>query len=75
MPHDTEAMALAFIRLLHEATDGEAMQWRAVRRIEGTEGAIAFAIGQGWVLIDAGHRAALTDLGCRLAEELGRHLH
>jgi hypothetical protein len=74
MPNDTEAMALALIRLLQEATDGEAMQWRTFRLIEGTEGAIVFALQRGWLLID-GNRAALTDLGCSVAEELGRPLH
>ena len=75
MPNDIEAMALALIRLLHEATDGEAMQWQTIRLIDGTEDAIAFAVRQGWVLIDGSGRAALTDLGCSLAEELGRPLH
>jgi hypothetical protein len=74
MPNDTEAMALALIRLLHEAADGEALQWHTIRLIEGTEGAIAFAFQQGWLLID-GSRAALTDLGCSVAEEVGRPLH
>ena len=75
MPNDTEAMALALIRLIHEATDGEAMQWQTIRLIDGTEHAIAFAVGHGWMLTDGGGRAALTDLGCSLAEELGRPLH
>jgi hypothetical protein len=75
MPNDTEAMALAFIRLLHEATDGEAMQWQTIRLIDGIEDAIAFAARQGWLVMDDSGRAALTDLGCSLAEELGRPLH
>jgi hypothetical protein len=32
MPNDTDSMALALSRLLHEATDGEAMQWHPIRR-------------------------------------------
>jgi hypothetical protein len=75
MPNDTEAMALALIRLLHEVTDGKAMQWHTLRRIDGTEGAIAFAVRHGWMLIDDSRSAALTDLGCSVAEELGRPLH
>ena len=74
MPNDTEAMALALIRLLHEATDGEAMRWQTIRLIDETEDAIVFAFQQGWLLID-GNRAALTDLGYSIAEELGRPLH
>jgi hypothetical protein len=74
MPNNTEAMALALIRLLHEATDGQAMQWRAIRLIDGIEGAIVFAVQQGWLLINGNH-AALTDLGCSVAEEVGRPLH
>lgn len=74
MPNDTEAMALALIRLLHEASDGEAMQWHTIRPIDGIEGAIVFALQQGWLLID-GNRAALTDLGFSIAAELGRPLH
>ena len=76
MPNDTEAMALAVIRLLHEATGGEAMQWRTVRRIDGaTEGAVAFAVARGWLVEDASRRVALTEVGRQLAEELGRPLH
>ena len=75
MPNDTEAMALALIRLLHEATDGEAMQWRTVRWIDGTTEAVEVAVERGWVLVDTSRRVALTDLGRRLAEDLGRRLH
>jgi len=74
MPDDTEAMALALMRLLHEATNGEPMQWHTIRLIDGIEGALLFASQQGWLLID-GDRAALTELGCSIAEELGRPLH
>jgi hypothetical protein len=75
MPNDIEAMALAMIRLLHEVTAGQAMQWQTIRPIDGTEAAIAFAVQQGWLLIDGSNRAALTDLGCSIAEEMGRPLH
>jgi hypothetical protein len=76
MPNDTEAMALALIRLLHEAIDGEAMQWHPLRRIDdATEEAVAFAAERGWVLVDDSRRVALTNRGRRLAEELGRPLH
>ena len=76
MPNDTEAMALALIRLLHEATDGEAMQWQPLGRIDdATDDAVALAVERGWVLVDDGPRIALTDLGRRLAEDLGRPLH
>jgi hypothetical protein len=76
MPNDTEAMALALIRLLHEATGGEEMQRRTIRRIDGaTEDAVALAVARGWILVDASRGIALTDHGRRLAEELGRPLH
>lgn len=76
MSNDTEAMALALVRLLHEATGGTATQWRKIRRINGaTEDAVAHAVQRGWVLVDASRGIALTDLGCRLAAELGRPLH
>lgn len=76
MPNDTEAMALAFIRLLYEATVGEGMQWRTIRRIDcATDGAVAVAVERGWVLVDASRRVALTDHGRQLAEELARPLH
>jgi len=74
MSNDTEAMALAVIRLLYEVARGEAMQWHTLHQIDGTEDAIVFALQQGWLLID-GNLAALTDLGCSVAEELGRPLH
>jgi hypothetical protein len=76
MADDTEAMAMAIIRLMHEATDGEAMQWRTLRRIDvDTDAAVALAVQRGWVLFDDGRGIALTDLGCQLAEELARPLH
>jgi hypothetical protein len=76
MPNDTEAMALALIRLLHEATGGTEMQWRKIRRIDGaTDDAVALAVQRGWVLVDASRGIALTEGGCRLAAELGRLLH
>ena len=68
MPSDTEAMALALIRLLHEATDGDPMQSRTVRQIDGaTEEAMALAVESGSV--------ALTAQGRELAQELGRLLY
>jgi hypothetical protein len=73
-PDDTEAMALALVCLLHEATGGEAMEWQKIRLVDGIPDALAFAARQGWLLIDDSGRAALTDLGCSLAEELGRPL-
>jgi len=76
MPNETEAMALALIRLMHEATDGKVMQWRRIRRLDGaTEEAVAFAIGRGWLLADTRRRISLTALGLRLAEELGKPLN
>lgn len=74
MPNDTEAMALALVRLLHEATNGEPLQWQAIRMIDGIGDALLFGFQQGWLLLD-GDRAALTELGCSVAEEVGRPLH
>jgi Mn-dependent DtxR family transcriptional regulator len=76
MPNETEAMALALLRLLHEATDGDAMQWRTIRRLDGgTEGAVAFAAERGWLQHDDSGRVALTDAGREVAQALGRLLH
>jgi hypothetical protein len=76
MPNDTEAMALALIRLLHEATDGNSMPWRTIRRLDGaTDGAVALAAEQGWLQRDGTSRVALTDVGRELARALGRPLH
>jgi len=77
MPNDTEAMALALIRLLHEATDGDAEQWRTIRRLDGaTDGVVAFATERGWLQHDEqSGRVALTNMGRELAEELNRPLH
>jgi len=76
MSNDTEAMAMALVRLLHEAADGEALEWQPIRRIDdATEDAVALAVERGWILIDDGRRVALTQHGRRLAEELGRPLH
>lgn len=76
MPNETEAMALALIRLLHEATDGDLMPWRTIRRLDGaTDGAVAFAVERGWVQREESGRVALTDAGREVARALGRPLH
>ena len=76
MPNDTEAMAIALIRLLHEATDGDSMQWRTIRRIDGAaDGAVALATELGWLQRDDAGRVALTDAGRELAQALGRPFH
>ena len=76
MPNETEAMAFALIRLLHEATDGDSMQWRTIRRLDGaTDGAVALAAERGWLQRDDSGRVALTDAGREVAEGLGRPLH
>jgi Mn-dependent DtxR family transcriptional regulator len=76
MPSETEAMALALIRLLHEATDGDAIQWRTIRRLGGgTEAAVALAAERGWLERDDSGRVALTDSGREVARALDRPLH
>ena len=76
MATETEAMALALVRLLHEATDGDSMPWRTIRRLDGaTDGAVAFAAERGWLRSDDSGRVALTDAGREVAQALGRPLH
>jgi hypothetical protein len=76
MPNETEAMAFALIRLLHEATDGDSMQWRTIRRLDGaTDGAVALAAERGWLQRDEFGRVALTGAGREVAQTLGRPLH
>jgi hypothetical protein len=76
MPNETEAMAIALIRLLHEATDGDSMPWRTIRRLDGaTEEAVALAAERGWLQRDDFGRVALTDTGREIAEGLGGPLH
>lgn len=76
MPNDTEAMALALIRLLHEATAGDLEQWRTIRRLDGaTDDAVALAAERGWLQRDTGGRCALTKIGREIAQALGRPLH
>ena len=76
MPTETESMALALIRLLHEATDGDSMPWRTIRRIDGaSDGAVALAAERGWLQRDDSGRVALTDAGREVAEALRGPLH
>jgi hypothetical protein len=76
MPDETEAMALALVRLLHEATDGDSIPWRTIRRLDGaTDGAVALAAERGWLQRDDTGRVALTDAGREVAQALGRPLH
>lgn len=76
MPNDTESMAFALIRLLHEATAGDSEQWRTIRRLDGaTEGAVALAAELGWLRPDESGQVALTNMGRELAQALNRPLH
>jgi hypothetical protein len=76
MPNETEAMALALIRLLREVTHGQSMQWRTIRRSDyATDGAVALAVERGWLHRDDSGRVALTNAGLELAEAWGRPLH
>ena len=76
MPSDTEAMALALIRLLHEATDRDPVRWRTIRQIDAaTERAMAHAVERGWLRVDEHGAVALTEQGRELAQELGRLLY
>lgn len=76
MPTETEAMALALVRLLHEATDGDSMPWRTIRRLDGaTDGAVELAVERGWLQRDDFGRVALTDMGREVAEALRGPLH
>ncbi|WP_147155963.1 hypothetical protein [Reyranella soli] len=69
-------MALALVRLLHEATDGDSIPWRTIRRLDGaTDGAVALAAERGWLQRDDTGRVALTDAGREIAQALGRPLH
>jgi Mn-dependent DtxR family transcriptional regulator len=73
---ETEAMALALIRILHEATDGDSMQWRTIRRLDGaTDDAVALAVERGWLQHDDSGQVALTEAGRELAEAPGRRLY
>ena len=70
MPNEIEAMAIALIRLLHEATDGDSLPYRSIRRLDGaTDEAVAFAAERGWLQRDDSGRVAL---GCGLVGALIR---
>ena len=76
MSNETEAMAFALIRLLHEATDGNSMPWRTIRRLDdATDGAVTLATERGWLQRDDSGRVALTDAGREVAQTLGWPLH
>jgi len=76
MATETAAMAFALIRLLHEATAGDSMPWRTIRRLDGaTDGAVALAAERGWLQRDDFGRVALTDVGREVAEALRGPLH
>ena len=76
MSNETEAMAIALIRLLHEATDGDSLPYRSIRRLDGaTDEAVALAAERGWLQRDDSGRVALTDAGREVAQELGQPLH
>jgi Mn-dependent DtxR family transcriptional regulator len=76
MPDETEAMALALLQLLYEATQGELREWRTIRRLDSASAqAVNYAAEQGWIEIDDTRGVAMTETGRQLAEALGRPLN
>lgn len=75
MANETEAMALALVRLLFETTEGESLQWRMFRELDSdAEEAMKFAATRGWILTDDSRGITLTETGRQIAEDLGSSL-
>ena len=59
-----ETQALRMLRALLAATGGRPQQWRPLVSLPGAnDAAVQYAVDQGWVIVESGHSACLTDAG------------
>ena len=57
------------MRKIYEATGGQPQRWRMLEKLDAaTAEAIQFAVGRGWVAVQAGRLVCLTDAGRRLVQ-------
>jgi hypothetical protein len=66
-----EALARHLVRALYDATNGQP-QWRSISGLStkaNSKAVVAFAVEKGWILLEYGHSACLTEAGRRLAKK------
>lgn len=69
MPSNLETQALRLIYQIHAATGGRPEQWRSLMGLGGaTDEAVQHAVDQGWIIVQGGHSACLTDHGRQRAQ-------
>jgi hypothetical protein len=72
MLRHAQSLAINLIRGLYETAEGQPMQWRSLDDFDLPQSAevVRYATTRGWVLVESGNRACLTDAGWRLTELL-----
>ena len=72
MSRETQSLAIHLIRGLYDATDRRLMQWRSLDDLDGLGHVevVRYATARGWILVESGNSACLTDAGWRLTELL-----
>ena len=63
----TRELARHITRVVYEASDGQPRRWRMVSTIPGaTVASVLYAEEQGWIELEGGRKACLTEEGRRL---------
>ena len=63
----TRELARHITRVVYESSDGQPHRWRMLSTIPGAPGAsVLYAKEQGWIELEGGRRACLTEEGRRL---------
>jgi hypothetical protein len=65
MVSGTATLALELIRVLYDATDRQAAQWRSLEGlgVAGSPEAVRYALTRGWLMVQDGDSVCLTDSG------------
>lgn len=62
----TRELARHVTRAVYESSDGQPQRWRMLSTIQGaTVASVLYAVEQGWIELEGGRRACLTEEGRR----------
>ena len=61
--------ACKLVHALYTATEGRPMDWRVMIDLADKRAAVAYAVEQGWIVVEGESRACLTAKGATLARQ------
>jgi hypothetical protein len=64
-----EQDARKFVKALYRATGGKPLLWRMLIGLSAKQGAVDYAVEQGWIIVEEGRNVCLTVKGARLVRD------